>query len=225
MARVSDLISPAEGEAEDAELGLVQRVEDVALVLAGVEGAQQPVRGAARAGDDPGVVAGRQAVGAEQPGPLDQVAELDVAVALQAGVRGAARGVLVDEPVDDGAAELGLHVERVEGDADPGAGQAGVVHRRDAAAGICPAVLVVRREEAEVDADDAVALLPHQEGGDGAVDAAAHGDDAGLAGAVPRADLLLGQEVGAAAASGRAGDGSWGRSRVGGMAVAVPDGG
>ena len=93
---------------------------------------------------DPRVVAGRQAVGAEQPGPLDQVAELDVAVALQAGIGGAAAGVLVDEAIDDGLAELRLHVDRVERHADPGAGQPGVVHRRDAAAGV-GAVLRRRR--------------------------------------------------------------------------------
>ena len=55
---------------------------------------------------------------------------------------------------------------------------------------------VVGREEAQVDTDHPVAALAHDERGDRAVDAAAHGDDAGLTGAVMRADALRREQRG-----------------------------
>src|SRR5204862_2938983 len=99
-------------------------------------------------------------------------------------------GVLVDEALHDRLPEFALHVDGVEGDADAGAGHARVVHGGDAAAGIGAVIGVGGGEEAQVDTDDAVAALAHDQRGDGAVDAAAHGDDAGFAGAVARADPL-----------------------------------
>ena len=56
---------------------------------------------ARRSGDDPGVVAGGQPLEAEALGPLEQPVELDVAVALDAGVGRAPRGVLGDVGIDD----------------------------------------------------------------------------------------------------------------------------
>ena len=117
-------------------------------------------------------------------------------VALQAGIRGAPRGVLVDESLDDRLAELAFHIDGVERHADEGAGGAGVVHGRNAAAGIGAVLGIVGREEAQVHADHAVAALAHDQRGHRAVDAAAHGDDAGLARAVTRADALRRQQRG-----------------------------
>ena len=117
-------------------------------------------------------------------------------VALQAGVRRAPGGVLVDEALHDRLAELGFHIDGVEGHADQGAGRAGVVHGRDAAAGIGPVLGIVGREEAQVHADHAVAALAHDQRGDRAIDAAAHGDHAGLARAVARPDALRRQQRG-----------------------------
>ena len=134
----------AERELDEVELLLRQGVEDVALVLAGVDRAEEPVR---RAPLDPGVVTGRQAIGAEQLRAVDEVAELDVAVALQAGIRRPPGGVLVDEAVDDRLAELGFHIDGVERNADHVAGRAGVVHGRDAAAGVDRVHGIRRREE------------------------------------------------------------------------------
>ena len=140
---------------DEAELLLSHRVEDVALILARIDRPQQTVRRAAGRIPplDAGVVAGSQAIGADHPGALHQVAELHVPVALQAGIRRPPGGVLVDEPLHHRLAELPFHIDGVEGDADAGAGHPRVVHGRDAAAGIGPVVGIVGREEAQVDAD------------------------------------------------------------------------
>ena len=192
------LVEATEGESEIAELVLGHGVEDVALVLGVIEGAEEAVRSVApRCGVvDAGVVAGGETISPEGAGAGDEVAELHVAIALEAGIGGAAAGVLVDEGVDDLAAEVDLHVDGIEGDADGGAGATGVVHGGDTAAGVGAVVFVLGAEEAEIDAHDVVAAMAHEEGGDGAVDAAAHGDDAGLAVAVMRADAIGREEQG-----------------------------
>src|SRR5215213_10983317 len=123
------LVESTEREMDEAELLLGQRVEDVALVLFRVDGAQQTVRLPHRriAALDPGVVSGSQTIGSDQLGPLHQVAELHMPVALQAGVRGPPRGVLVDETLDDRLAELAFHIDGVKRNPDAGAGHARVV--------------------------------------------------------------------------------------------------
>lgn len=187
----------AEREADEAELVLVHGVEDVALVFLGVNGAEETVWFAGEwiAERDAGVVTGGEAIGTEEAGAVDEMAEFDVAVALQTGVGGATGGVFVDEAVDDGLTELCFHIDGVERDADQGAGGASIVHGGDTAAGIDGVFGIGGREEAEVHADDAVAAFAHDQGGGGAIDAAAHGDDDGFSGTITRADLLLAEQV------------------------------
>ena len=108
---------------------------------------------------------------------VEQRAELHVLVAGEAGVRRAARGVCGHERVDDVVAELLLHVEHVVRDADALGGGTRVRDILDAAAGAARAerVGVLLGVEAEGDADDVVALLVEEGGGDGGIDAAGHG--------------------------------------------------
>jgi hypothetical protein len=103
-------------------------------------------------------MAGRQHVGAELPGGLEEVAELDRAVALDAGDRRLAGEVALGEAVDHRLAEALLVVEHVMGNADGLRHAAGVVDVLAGAAGALAvhggAVVV----ELERDADDVVAL-------------------------------------------------------------------
>src|SRR3954454_20458178 len=93
--------------------------EYVGLVLAGVGG---PVQDSVL---DLRVVAGTDGVEAEGQRLVQDRGELDLLVAAQARVRGAARGVLGDEVLDHVAVEALGHVPDVERDADHVAGPAG----------------------------------------------------------------------------------------------------
>ena len=122
-------------------------------------------------------MAGREHVGSEFPSGLQEVAELDRAIALDAGDRRLAREIAVGEAIDHRLSEAGLVVEHVMRNADRLGHAARVV---DVLAGAARALAVHRRAmvvELERDADDVVAL-PLQQGGDhGGIDAAGHGDD------------------------------------------------
>ena len=110
---------------------------------------------------------GRQNVGAEVPGGLQEVAELDRAVALDAGDRRLAGDVALGEAGDHLLAEAALVVEHVMRDADRLRDAAGIVDVLAGAAG----ALAVRRGavvvELQRDADDIVALALQQGGDDG----------------------------------------------------------
>jgi len=93
------LVVAAQREHRVRELVGVQHTEDVGLVLAGVGGAVQLT--AAGPVDEPRVVAGGDGVEAERARLVQHRRELDLLVATQARVRGAARPVLGDEVVDD----------------------------------------------------------------------------------------------------------------------------
>ena len=93
---------------------------------------------------------------------------------------GAATGVLLDEVVDDVGLELALEVEEVVRYAENLADAPGVLHILDrAAAAMVGGGLFTIRDapEAHGDADDIVALLLEEEGGDGGIYTSAHGDD------------------------------------------------
>ncbi len=122
---------------------------------------------------------GGQVVGAQRERVLEQGAELDVLVAGEAGVRRPPRRVLGHEPIHDALGELALHVEHVVADAERGGGGAGVVHVFDGTAALVVARGrgVLDRPEAHGDADDVVALLEEQGGGDGGVDPSGHSDN------------------------------------------------
>ena len=86
--------------------------QHVGLVLAGIDGpVQDPV-------GDAGVVAGADGVEAESQRAVKHRRELDLLVAAQARVRGAAGGVLGDEILHHVAVEALGHIPHVERDAD-----------------------------------------------------------------------------------------------------------
>jgi hypothetical protein len=50
-------------------------------------------------------------------------------------------------------------------------------------------------KEAQIDADNAISPLAHDQGSDRAIDAAAHGDYSQAAASIVPADFVLGQEI------------------------------
>ena len=70
-------------------------------------------------------MAGGHRCGVERAGTVEQVRELQIAVAMDARDRRAAGGVLVDEVADDVRVERGLVVDHVVGDAELRGGAVG----------------------------------------------------------------------------------------------------
>src|SRR5690606_11337231 len=174
-----------EGEHRVGELPVVEHPEDVRLVLGHVGGAVQLAR-AVLADDHLGVVAGAHGVEAEGQRLVQQGGELDLLVAAQARVGGAAGLVLGDEVLDDVLAEPVGEVPHVEGDADDVGGATGVAGVLDGATTPRAGAEGLRvRGEREVDAGHVVAGLGGTGRGDGGVDSAGHGgQDAEGAGAL-----------------------------------------
>src|ERR1700753_3404852 len=108
-----------------------QHRQHIGLVFAHVHAAPQPTV------LDAGVVAGADGVEAQSHRPVEDGGDLDLLVAADAGVGGAARGVLGHEVFDDVGVEAFGHVPDIERDADHVGGAAGVagVLQRAAAAG------------------------------------------------------------------------------------------
>ena len=158
--------------------------EDVALVFAVVEAAEECGGAGDGVGADAGVVAGGDIVGADGFCVGGEFAELEPIVAADAGIGCSAAVVFGDEVVDD-AAEVILEIEDVEGDLEDGGDFSGVVGVEDGAAallGVGGVAGVVGLDagwgaEAHEHADDVVALAEEQSGGDGGIDSATHGDD------------------------------------------------
>ena len=122
-------------------------------------------------------MAGGERLRAELARGLQEVAELDAAVALDAGHRRLAQRIGIGEIVDDGLAKAVLVVEHVMGNAELGGHVAGVV---DVLAGAAGALAVGRRAmviELQRDPDDVVALRLQQRSRRRGIDAARHGDD------------------------------------------------
>ena len=92
---------------------------------------------------------------------------------------GLASLVLCEEVVDYVGLELPLQVEDVVGDIEDLADAPGVLHVVQSAAALVVGggVYVGVVEKLHGDADDLIAGLLEEEGGNGGVDAAAHGDD------------------------------------------------
>jgi hypothetical protein len=132
--------------------------------------------GAVLTDDHLGVVAGADRVEAERERLVEEGGELDLLVAAQAGVGGAAGLVLGDEVLDDVLAEAVGEVPHVERDADDVGGAAGVARVLDGAAAPRAGAERLRvRGEREVDAGHVVARFGRAGGGDGGVDSAGHG--------------------------------------------------
>ncbi len=81
------------------------------------------------------MVAGGDAVGADGQGLAQEAAELEVAVAAHAGVRGATGGVLAHERINDALAEVGDEVHHIVGDTEGVADASCTLHAVERAAG------------------------------------------------------------------------------------------
>ncbi len=162
------LPDPANREFTESELGRIQRVQEIALVLVVVDPALEPP-----SGPDPRVMAGREALCAESSRVVEPHAELDLTVAEDIRVRRAPGLELGQE-----ARENALAIFRRE---------AGLVQRYAQFAGDASSVLEIRRRRAiaPVVLDpvrheqglDAVAGILEQGRGDGRVHAAGKRDD------------------------------------------------
>ena len=111
------LVQGADGEHRAGELRLIERVEEVALILVGVGAPEQPhaVGGVL----DSGVVAGRDALGAESARVLDERVELHLPIADHVGIRGHA-GLDVADELHEHVVPVGVGaVHRVQGNAEP----------------------------------------------------------------------------------------------------------
>ena len=170
---------------------LCQMEKDITLVLLGVKPAFQQVAARFLVVSAPGVMPGRHVVENQLAAALLQGVELHVAVAIDAGVGRPAAEILLAEAVDHLASEKSLvvedevvhpqterHLTRVF---DIARGAAGAL-THDARVGVAPvdsacrSLEVVVAEELAGGARGLVALPAQQEGGNGAVDAAAHCD-------------------------------------------------
>ena len=169
----------AEREPQVAQLLGRRGEQEVALIAIGIDGAcHLGTVGAVAALD---VVAGRQHVGAELLGGVEQVAELDLLVAGDARDRRLAGSVAFGEAVDDGRSEAALVIEHVVRNAECVGNSARIV---DVLAGAATALatgggaVVV---ELQGNADNVVPGFAHQRGNDGRIDTTRHGHDDALA--------------------------------------------
>ena len=171
------LVKMPHREERPGQLRLGECEQEIRLVLAGVESASQPGPAGVGVAVETRVVAGRYRFGAESRRTVEQMRELQVAVALHAGDRGATGGILPDERRDDRGLELPLEVHRVVRNAKRGGGASGIVQvieRAAAAERPFSRLLVV---ELHREPDDVVALVDELCGGDRRVDASRHRDD------------------------------------------------
>ena len=120
-------------------------------------------------------MAGGDGVEAVVAGPLEEHAELDLAVAHHVGIRREAAPVAVEQVVDDAGAVLVHEVDDAELDAEAFGGGAGVVDVLLPGAFADDVVLV--DPVLHVRADELVAFALQEERGHGAVDSAGHGDE------------------------------------------------
>ena len=166
----------AERKAQEVELLARGREQEIALVAVGIRGADQRARsvGEAARGD---VMPGGQRRGAELARGLQQIAELDRAVALDARHRRLAGGIAVGEIVDHLLAESALVVQHVMRNADPLGDVAGIVDVLPGAAGALAMGGRAMVVELQRDADDVVAFRLQQRGRRRGIDAARHRDD------------------------------------------------
>ena len=94
------------------QLVLTEHGQHVGLVLQRVRAPAQP-EASLRRGHTPGMVAGGHRVEAQGAGPLQQPVELEVPVALDAGVGRPALGMALDVRIDHPLLEFGSEIEDV----------------------------------------------------------------------------------------------------------------
>ena len=172
----------AEREERARELLLVQAVQEIALVLRAVRGLEQ-LEPAVGTPPHAGVVARRDALGAESDGVVEEGLELDLAVAEHVRIGRAAGAVLGEEMAEDAVLVLGREIDGLDVDADHVGDRHGVdqiLPGRAVLVGVV--VFPVLHEEP----DDLVALLLQQVGRHRGIDAPRESDDdAFLRGHVP----------------------------------------
>jgi hypothetical protein len=162
----------AQGKHRARELRLREPVEEIALVLAGVEALQQDE--APIALFDARVVAGGDALGAERQCMVEERLELDLGVAHHVGVGRAPRAVLREEAREHALTVFGGEVHRLDLDADLFRDR----HRIDeilarGAVAVVVVVLPVLHEEA----DHVVSRALQQQRRDGGIHASGQSDD------------------------------------------------
>jgi hypothetical protein len=97
--------------------GLAQHAQHVGLVLVGIDPTQQDPFAAARL--DPSVMAGGEVSRSQAEGILQKMRPTDRPVALDARIGSDALRVAIKKERDNVFAEDGLHVDDVEGNAEP----------------------------------------------------------------------------------------------------------
>ena len=95
------------------QLLLAELVQEIALILVAVRAAQQAV--AAVVLLDTRVMSGRRSVGAEFEGVVQEIAELDLAVAQDVRIRRAAFAVFIQEICEDFLRYSCLEIDCIEG--------------------------------------------------------------------------------------------------------------
>jgi len=146
--------------------------QHIGLILGGV-GRPMQFTDPVATNDDACVVAGGDGVEAQSCGTLKQRVELDVLVAPNARIGGAALRIFAQEVGDDQVVELVAQVPHVVGDAEFVRGTARIVavlHR--AAAARSSAVFVAIAAQCHVDADHLVPGVDDARGSDGGIDSA-----------------------------------------------------
>ena len=181
-------------EHQVAKLFLVQHVEHIRLVLGFIDRLVQ-VEHPPLILFDSRIVTGGEEISTQKTSPGNEMMELDVPVAFQTRVRGATLSVFIDEIVDDDALELLLDIERIERDIHTLSRCACILKRLDRAARIDVFLVVVRRVDAHVDANNLVTTLTQDQCGNRRIHPAAHCDDDGLAFTIPGADVIQGQQA------------------------------
>lgn len=163
-----------DGETGVAELLLVEQREEVGLVFVFVGAFEE---NAFAGGSDRAarVVSGGDGGEAVIARPRAEHAELDLAVAHHVGIRREAAGVAVEEVVDDFCAIIAHQIYDVKLEADL-LGDSARIDDVLLPRAVADDVFLVD-PVLHVSADDVVALLLEQQGGDGAVDATGHGDE------------------------------------------------
>ena len=196
----------AHREQDPGKLADGEHRQHVGLVLGRVVAPEQTRPARRPVACDAGVMPGRHGLEAEPHGTVEKPAELEVPVALDAGIRRPPERVRLDVGRDDSLLELLGEVEDVVVDPEPGRDSAGVVDVADRAAArvTCPA------PELHRGADDLVALFEQERGRDRGVDATRkpnqHPHRASLAeppGGVGAADTLRSRPAQAAQARSR----------------------
>ena len=161
---------------------LLEAEQEIGLILGVIQRAQQFVAPRDFVAANPGVVAGRQAVGADLARGHEQRIELHVVVAHRARNRRAAREIFLDKRLHHGFLESLLVIHNVVRHAEVLGHALGVINVVERAAALAVRAVAVELRQAALvpqlhrQADDGKAALLQDRGNGRAVHAAAHRD-------------------------------------------------